>query len=91
MFDIGVDNELAKHSLRLSADRGNKLRGANAKRQKKNEKFGFGGSKRHSKSGDAFSSGDLSGFNAKKMKASSGPRGKVSRPGKARRKAIASR
>lgn len=32
------------------------------KRQKKDAKFGFGGKKRFSKSGDAMSSGDLRGF-----------------------------
>lgn len=61
------------------------------KRQKKDEKYGFGGKKRHAKSGDAASSGDLSGFNAKGMKA--GGRGKITkaRPGKDRRKAMSSR
>ncbi len=33
------------------------------KRQKRDQKFGFGGKKRFSKSGDAMSSGDVSGFN----------------------------
>ena len=66
--------------------------GSNNKRQKKNEKYGFGGKKRHSKSGDAASSGDLSGFNAKKMKAGSKSRvTKASRPGKNRRKAMSSK
>jgi rRNA-processing protein EBP2 len=49
------------------------------KRQKRDAKFGFGGKKRFSKSGDAVSSGDLRGFSAKKMK------GKQQRPGKGRR------
>ena len=39
------------------------------KRQKKDEKFGFGGKKRFSKSGDAASSGNIRGFSSKKMKA----------------------
>lgn len=65
-------------------------RDRNHKRQKKNEKYGFGGKKRHAKSGDAASSSDLSGFNAKKMKAGSRV-SKPSRPGKSRRKAMASR
>ena len=39
-----------------------------AKRQKKNEKFGFGGKKRFAKSGDAMSSGDMRGFSTGKMK-----------------------
>jgi rRNA-processing protein EBP2 len=58
------------------------------KRQKKNEKYGFGGKKKHSKSGDAMSSADLSGFSAKRMKsgAKSKP-AKTARLGKARRNA----
>lgn len=54
------------------------------KRQKRDEKFGFGGKKRFSKSGDAVSSGDLRGFSSKKMKgqkANGGPQ----RLGKSRR------
>ncbi|KAK5993157.1 rRNA-processing protein EBP2 [Cladobotryum mycophilum] len=92
LFDVGVDTEIAKHSQRSGA--GRQQRGpqsANPKRQKKNEKYGFGGKKRHAKSGDAVSSGDLSTFNAKKMKAGGKPKGKASRPGKGRRKAMASK
>lgn len=74
--------------------------GPNAKRQNKNEKYGFGGKKRFSKSGDAFSSGDVSGFNNRR--GGGGGRGggvskgrvaktKPQRPGKDRRKAMASR
>ncbi|TQV99118.1 Ebp2p-like protein [Cordyceps javanica] len=69
LFDVAVDNEISKHSQRSGASRSSSR--SNVKRQKKNEKFGFGGKKKHSKSGDAMSSGDLSGFNAKKMKAAS--------------------
>ena len=54
-----------------------------AKRQKRDAKFGFGGKKRFSKSGDAKSSGDLSGFSASKMKG----KGKPKRLGKSRRTA----
>ncbi|OAQ85327.1 rRNA processing protein [Purpureocillium lilacinum] len=90
MFDVGVESELAKHSQR-SAGKGKQSQSVNNKRQKKNEKFGFGGKKRHAKSGDAISSGDLSGFNAKQMKASGRPKGKAQRPGKARRKAMGTR
>ncbi|KFA62598.1 hypothetical protein S40285_05173 [Stachybotrys chlorohalonatus IBT 40285] len=88
LFDVGVDNELAKHSQRTGPG-GRSGPGGNNKRQKKNEKYGFGGKKRHAKSGDAVSSGDLSGFDAKKMKASGakGKRGKAPRPGKSKRKA----
>ncbi|CEJ94543.1 hypothetical protein VHEMI10066 [[Torrubiella] hemipterigena] len=81
LFDIGIDNEIGKPS------RGKTGAGVNAKRVKKNEKYGFGGKKRHGKSGDAMSSGDLSGFNAKKMKT----KGKATRPGKGRRKAMSSK
>lgn len=45
------------------------------KRQKRDEKFGFGGKKRFAKSGDAISSGDLSGFSAKKKKSMVSSRG----------------
>ncbi|KAI9158808.1 rRNA-processing protein EBP2 [Paramyrothecium foliicola] len=95
LFDVGVDSELAKHSQRSGSGRGQmgaSRGGQNVKRQKKNEKYGFGGKKRHSKSGDAASSGDLSGFNAKKMKTGGKSRvSKATRPGKSRRKAMSSR
>lgn len=84
IFDVSVDNEIAKHSQRSGSTRQQSgARASNAKRQKKNEKYGFGGKKRHAKSGDAVSSGDLSRFNVKRMKS------KASRPGKGRRKAAA--
>ncbi|PMD18575.1 Ebp2-domain-containing protein [Hyaloscypha hepaticicola] len=74
MFDVAVDDEI-KDAKTSRKDR----QGPN-KRQKKDEKFGFGGKKRFKKSGDAMSSGDLKGFSSKKMK------GVVKqRPGKARR------
>ncbi|KAL6862391.1 eukaryotic rRNA processing protein EBP2 domain-containing protein [Trichoderma novae-zelandiae] len=86
IFDVSVENEIGKHSQRSGAGRQQSgARPANGKRQKKNEKYGFGGKKRHAKAGDAVSSGDLSRFNVKKMKA------KASRPGKSRRKAAASK
>lgn len=82
-----MDKELGKPGAR--SDRSGPGRGnVNHKRQKKDEKYGFGGKKRHAKSGDAMSSADLSGFNAKGMKAK-GRVGKPSRPGKDRRKAMA--
>ncbi|MCJ1256115.1 rRNA-processing protein and EBNA1-binding protein ebp2 [Lignoscripta atroalba] len=52
------------------------------KRQKKDEKFGFGGKKRFSKSGDAVSSADIRGFSSKKMK---GQKKGAQRLGKSRR------
>ncbi|KAJ5690218.1 rRNA-processing protein EBP2 [Penicillium macrosclerotiorum] len=60
--------------------------GPGAKRQKRDQKFGFGGKKRFSKSGDAMSSGDMRGFSTKKMKA-----GGAKRPGKSKRAAAKGR
>ncbi|KAM5342737.1 hypothetical protein ACJ41O_013703 [Fusarium nematophilum] len=90
IFDVGVESEMKKHNQRSGAGRGQMGGPVNHKRAKKNERYGFGGKKRHAKSGDAMSSGDLSGFNAKKMKAGGGKVTK-SRPGKARRKTMGSR
>ncbi|KAK9774201.1 putative rRNA-processing protein EBP2 [Seiridium cardinale] len=88
LFDVGVDSELKKHNGQTSFSRGTREGGANAKRQKKNEKYGFGGKKRHSKSGDAMSSADMSGFSAKRMKTGvKGKPAKTARLGKARRNA----
>ena len=53
------------------------------KRQRKDDKHGFGGKKRFSKSTDAASTADLRGFSAKKMK-TKGKRG-PQRLGKNRR------
>ena len=60
-------------------------RGTGMKRQKRDQKFGFGGKKRFKKSGDAVSTGDMGGFSAKKMK--KGGTVVKQRPGKARRAA----
>ncbi len=74
MFDVAVDEEIG------TAKPSRKDRVGPNKRSKKDEKFGFGGKKRFKKSGDAMSSGDLTGFSSKKMK------GYVKqRPGKSRR------
>ncbi|KAL5614303.1 hypothetical protein BROUX41_004411 [Berkeleyomyces rouxiae] len=98
-FDVAVDNELKTFRNKSEANGRFSGNGPNSKRVKKNEKYGFGGKKRHLKSGDSMSSGDLSGFSNKRNKApfsaTSAGGGKkktaVQRPGKARRKAIASR
>lgn len=55
----------------------------NYKRAKKDEKFGFGGKKRFSKSNDAKSSADTRDFSVKKMKG--GKKGSAPRPGKSKR------
>ena len=92
IFDVSVDNEIAQQKQRQSARDGQpRGQGANAKRQQKNDKYGFGGKKRHAKSGDAVSSGDLSNFSAKKMKVGGKAKSKASRPGKSRRKALGAR
>lgn len=85
MFDVAIE-EAHKAEKKNAASNNNKTGGPSAKRRKKNEKYGFGGKKRFQKSGDAISSGDLSGFSVKKMKA--GAKKKAKRPGKSRRKAM---
>ncbi|KAK4238504.1 eukaryotic rRNA processing protein EBP2-domain-containing protein [Achaetomium macrosporum] len=102
LFDVAVDNELSNSKSSSSKKRAASGDGhhgpPNAKRQKKDAKYGFGGKKRFAKSGDALSSGDLSGFSAKRMKSGgfggAGAGGKkkgvkAPRPGKSRRKAMA--
>ncbi|KXS98761.1 hypothetical protein AC578_9036 [Pseudocercospora eumusae] len=81
-FDIAIEDaaETAKKdkaARRASGD------GPNRKRQKKDEKFGFGGKKRFAKSNDAKSTGDDRGYSVKKMK-SGGKKGTF-RPGKSKR------
>ncbi|MBE3046268.1 hypothetical protein IMZ48_27770, partial [Candidatus Bathyarchaeota archaeon] len=98
LFDVAVDTEL-KSGGPKSAGKGREESGGdgkNHKRAKKNETYGFGGKKRHGKSGDAKSSGDLSGFSVKRNRtgfkgAGAGggaPGGKKNRPGKERRKSM---
>ncbi|KAH7362964.1 eukaryotic rRNA processing protein EBP2-domain-containing protein [Plectosphaerella cucumerina] len=97
LFDVAVDEELKGYSGKgkSGSGRGGPGRdGPNAKRQKKNDKYGFGGKKRHGKSGDAVSSGDVSGFNNRRGGGvASGRVGKpkAQRPGKNRRKSMASK
>jgi rRNA-processing protein EBP2 len=50
------------------------------KRAKKDQKYGFGGKKRHAKSNTAESTADGRGFSAKRMKGK--PTGGAKRPGK---------
>ncbi|KAK3700789.1 rRNA-processing protein EBP2 [Vermiconidia calcicola] len=84
MFDVALEDAATTEK----ADRASKReRGAaggppNRKRQKKDEKFGFGGKKRFAKSNDAKSAGDGKGYSVKKMK---GKGGKQQRPGKSKR------
>ncbi|KAF9884595.1 rRNA-processing protein and EBNA1-binding protein ebp2 [Aspergillus nanangensis] len=84
LFDVAIEsgNKSGDRKRGRSTEGGG---GQGSKRQKKNEKFGYGGKKRHAKSGDALSSGDLRNFSAKKMK------GGAKRPGKSKRAAAKGR
>ncbi|RMZ75945.1 hypothetical protein DV738_g5245, partial [Chaetothyriales sp. CBS 135597] len=82
LFDK-IDVEKAGAKDRSGRERGGGGSQPNAKRQKKDAKFGFGGKKKYSKSGDAKSSADLSGFSMARMKGKAKPK----RPGKSRRAA----
>ncbi|KPI38379.1 rRNA-processing protein EBP2 [Cyphellophora attinorum] len=93
LFDVGVDddNNDSNKSRRGGRDRSSSRGGAGGafKRQKKDAKFGFGGKKRFSKSGDAESSADMRGFSSARMKGrgGGGGRGGAKRLGKSRRAA----
>ncbi|KAL4940904.1 hypothetical protein BDV06DRAFT_230059 [Aspergillus oleicola] len=84
LFDVAVEDAVSENPRKRA--RGD-TSGPNLKRQKKNEKYGFGGKKRHAKSGDAASSGDLRSFSVKKMKGGAGAK----RPGKSKRAATRGR
>jgi rRNA-processing protein EBP2 len=77
--DTGLVNEAADDDLFENIDvedgpktnRQGRERGPSgpaSKRQKKDQKFGFGGKKRFAKSGDAASTADMRGFSASRMK-----------------------
>lgn len=83
LFDVALDD--AAKPDRREKEKGRGGSGPpGVKRQKKDEKFGFGGKKRGAKRGDAISSGDMSGFSTKEMKGKDGKGGKK-RPGKSKR------
>ena len=84
MFDVALEDAAKEDRRSKSARNGDGDRNSRqGKRQKKDQKFGFGGKKRFSKSNDATSTSDMRGFSAKKMK------GQKQRPGKARRAKMA--
>lgn len=65
MFDIALDSETKRQKTSSSTFTNGDSKGkTNFKRQSKNEKFGFGGKKRHAKSNDAMSSAGI-GLNRK--------------------------
>ncbi|CAE7020623.1 hypothetical protein P3342_004468 [Pyrenophora teres f. teres] len=81
LFDVAATADDSKSDRR---GRGSDGKAFNAKRQKKDQKYGFGGKKRFGKSNDAQSSADGRDFSSRKMKGK--PTGGASkRPGKARR------
>lgn len=86
MFDVALEDQTVT-AKKDRAERRDKSgsgagRGANHKREKRDEKYGFGGKKRFGKSNDATSSADVSKFSVRKMKG--GKKG-APRPGKSRR------
>ena len=82
MFDIALEDaaETEKGDRAARRAKGGAA-GSRMKRQKKDEKFGFGGKKRFAKSNDARSAGDTSGYSVKRMKGKTGK----PRPGKSKR------
>lgn len=88
LFDVALENDTKPGAHKGPSDgkTRSERRGAVSKRQKKDEKFGFGGKKRFSKSGDAVSSGDMRAF-GKTQKGGSGGGGAPKRLGKSRRSA----
>jgi rRNA-processing protein EBP2 len=93
LFDVALDDAAdSKSNSRDPNRRDTRGKSGDNKRQKKDAKYGHGGKKRFAKSGDAASSGDLSGFSVKGMKAREGGArgsggGKKQRMGKGRRAA----
>lgn len=81
LFDVALEDAAREARTSRSAKGGDGGSRAQNKRQKKDDKHGFGGKKRFSKSTDAASTSDLRGFSAKKMKGKKGPQ----RLGKSRR------
>ncbi len=82
LFDVALEDAAKEdRSSRAGRDGAGNRGGPQNKRQKKDEKFGFGGKKRFKKSTDAASTADMRGFSAKKMKGKTGTK----RLGKSRR------
>ncbi|EXJ75149.1 uncharacterized protein A1O5_01845 [Cladophialophora psammophila CBS 110553] len=80
-----IDVEKPAGKDRAGRDRGLGS-GPSPKRQKRDQKYGFGGKKRHAKSGDAISSADMRGFSTARMKGKGG-KVKAKRLGKSKRMA----
>lgn len=80
LFDVALDDaaEGDKRERREGGGRRGRDRDGTMgpKRIKKNEKFGFGGSKRNAKRSDAVSTGDMSSYSTKRMKGQSSGSGR---------------
>ena len=86
MFDVALEDAAETDKADKAARRTRGVgAGPNNKRQKKDEKFGFGGKKRFAKSNDAKSASDVRGYSVKKMKGKGGK----PRPGKSKRAKMA--
>ena len=90
LFDVALEDAATADKADKAARRQKKDPAGkpNVKRQKRDEKYGFGGKKRYKKSSDAISSADMRDFSTKRMKSDSfgGGKGKSSRrPGKSKR------
>jgi rRNA-processing protein EBP2 len=72
LFDVALE-DAGKGDKQGRASKSGVAGKSNLKRQKRDQKFGFGGKKRFSKSGDAVSSSDIRGFSTKRMKGQKGP------------------
>ena len=81
LFDIELEDATKGGWSSRSTNGGDGKGRAQNKRQERDDKHGFGGKKRFSKSTDAASTADLRGFSSKKMKGKRGPK----RLGKSRR------
>ncbi|KAL8760212.1 MAG: hypothetical protein Q9199_000235 [Rusavskia elegans] len=81
LFDVALEDASKPDKAERPARTGQGGRGP-SKRQKKDDKFGFGGKKRFAKSGDAVSTSDFRGVNSKTMK---GQKKGPQRLGKSRR------
>lgn len=87
LFDVELEGEDDPRKKRRRPDGApaDAKRQSNTKRQAKDKKYGFGGKKRFSKSGDAMSSSDMRGFSVARMKGKTGGKTGKMRPGKSKR------
>ncbi|TGZ83020.1 eukaryotic rRNA processing [Ascodesmis nigricans] len=94
MFDVALDEQTQDKGKKGDRKRTRESTDASrGKRQKKDSKYGFGGKKKFSKSGDAISAGDIGdSFSHRKNKTgfgggAGGKKRKAPRPGKSKRQA----